>query len=168
MNPLIILGLFSLIGKNKNIQLLILGLIFYFLVIWKSPTDYFKDWIDKLIITDNEINQLENDSKIYIYFSQSWYLDRARDRDINFSNLINSDIAENYCTDIYDAKDFFDDDEQDLYNIFDAIPNKLSLGYISHLFVNRYNIGLLEYLKSFLSNKELVKIYDIVQRKSLS
>jgi hypothetical protein len=64
---------------------------------------------------------------------------------------------------ILDAKGFFDDDEDRLYDVFKVIQTQYQLGFLSKLFSVLYKKDLLEYLKSFLSAKELDPILKQVK-----
>jgi len=65
--------------------------------------------------------------------------------------------------DVLDAKGFFNDDEDRLYNVFKVIQTQYQLGFLSKLFSVLYKKDLLEYLKSFLKADEIAPILQQVR-----
>lgn len=174
MNPLLIgtlLAGFSGLMKSKNFPIVavIALVVLYFLYenTVGAAKDFFNDMLNKVVITNDEIKAAEDKTGIYKYFTQTWYLEKMFSN-VDRSRLIGGDLAHDYAAEIKNAAGFLNDDESSIYQIFDALPNKLSVGFVAHNFTTLYNIGLLEFLKSFMSNKEMIRLYDIVQRKPLT
>ena len=63
---------------------------------------------------------------------------------------------------IYDAKGFFNDNENAVYGVFSQINTKAQVSWLATRFAVKYKYDLLEYLKSFLNQKELEPIYTSV------
>ena len=65
--------------------------------------------------------------------------------------------------DILDAKGYFNDDEDKLYNVFKTIQTQFQLSLLSRVFSTYYKKDLLEYLKSILNADEIAPILKQVQ-----
>jgi acyl-CoA-binding protein len=64
---------------------------------------------------------------------------------------------------IYNAKGYFNDDENAVYTVFQTIPYQSVVGQLSVAFQNKYNVSLINYL-SFLNDKEKARIFDYVKK----
>lgn len=64
---------------------------------------------------------------------------------------------------LWDSKAFWDDDEDKLWSIFRQITTQYQLSILSGSFSKYYKKDLLVYLKSFLGNKEMADLLDIVK-----
>lgn len=69
-------------------------------------------------------------------------------------------------TEIYNSKGLFNDDEQMLFNAFNKLRNQAQVSYISELFAKDKR-DLTTFLKSFLNDEEMAKLYRIVANKPL-
>jgi hypothetical protein len=65
--------------------------------------------------------------------------------------------------DILDAKGYFNDDEDKLYNVFKTIQTQFQLSLLSRVFSTYYKKDLLEYLKSILNADEIAPILNQVK-----
>ena len=65
--------------------------------------------------------------------------------------------------DILDAKSYFNDDEDKLYNVFKIIQTQFQLSLLSRVFSTYYKKDLLEYLKSILNADEIAPILNQVK-----
>lgn len=66
--------------------------------------------------------------------------------------------------DIINAKGFFNDDENKLYNAFNQIKNQAQMSYVAYIFEQNKK-DLVTFLKSFLNDEELAKVYRIISNK---
>lgn len=66
---------------------------------------------------------------------------------------------------IYNAKGTINDDEDIIYSIFRSLPSVFIISVISNLFENQYKTNLKLYLSSFLDNKELDIVHQIINDK---
>ncbi len=64
---------------------------------------------------------------------------------------------------IYDAKGFFNDDENAVYSVFQSIPYKSYICQLTVAFESLYNKNLINYL-DFLNNDEKAKIFDYINK----
>lgn len=64
---------------------------------------------------------------------------------------------------IYNAKGFFNDDENAVFSVFQTIPYQSIVGQLTVAFENKYKQSLINYL-SFLSTEEKAKIFDYVKK----
>lgn len=68
-----------------------------------------------------------------------------------------------YADKIYNAKSFYNDDEDAVYSVFSSIPYKSMVGQLSVAFQNKYNKPLIQYL-DFLSQTEKAKLFGYIQK----
>jgi hypothetical protein len=66
--------------------------------------------------------------------------------------------------DIINAKGFFNDDENKLYNAFNQLKNQAQMSYVAYIFEQNKK-DLVTFLKSFLNDEELAKVYRIISNK---
>ena len=78
----------------------------------------------------------------------------------NAKKLSNTDIQA-LAKKIYDAKGFFNDDENAVYSVFQSIPYKSYICQLTVAFESLYNKNLINYL-DFLSADEKSKIFDYI------
>lgn len=64
---------------------------------------------------------------------------------------------------LYDAKGFFNDDEDAVYNVFQSIPYKSYICQLTVAFDSLYGKNLITYL-DFLSGDEKGKIFDYINK----
>lgn len=69
-------------------------------------------------------------------------------------------------TEILNSKGVFNDDEEMVYNAFNKLRNQAQVSYIAELF-QKDKRDLSTFLKSFLNNEEMAKLYRIVANKPL-
>lgn len=67
---------------------------------------------------------------------------------------------------IYNSKGLFNDDEQMLFNSFNKLRNQAQVSYIAEIF-QKDKRDLTTFLKSFLNDEEMAKLYRIVSNKPL-
>lgn len=78
----------------------------------------------------------------------------------NAKKLSNTDIQA-LAKKLYDAKGFFNDDENAVYSVFQSIPYKSYICQLTVAFESLYNKNLINYL-DFLSADEKSKIFDYI------
>lgn len=64
---------------------------------------------------------------------------------------------------IYNAKGYFNDDENAVFSVFQTIPYQSIVGQLTVAFENKYKQSLINYL-SFLNTEEKAKIFDYVKK----
>lgn len=69
-------------------------------------------------------------------------------------------------TEILNSKGLFNDDEEMVFNAFNKLRNQAQVSYIAELF-QKDKRDLSTFLKSFLNNEEMAKLYRIVANKPL-
>jgi hypothetical protein len=69
-------------------------------------------------------------------------------------------------TEILNSKGFFNDDEQMINNAFNKLRNQAQVSYVAELFAKDKR-DLSTFLKSFLNDEEMAKLYRIVANKPL-
>lgn len=72
-------------------------------------------------------------------------------------------LAQTMVGQLYNAKRIFNDDELSVYSVFKRMRYKTQITQVANLFYLEHKKDLLEYLKSFMSDAELSKIYTIVK-----
>ena len=78
----------------------------------------------------------------------------------NAKKLSNADVQD-LAKKLYDAKGFFNDDENAVYSVFQSIPYKSYICQLTVAFESLYNKNLINYL-DFLSADEKSKIFDYI------
>lgn len=63
---------------------------------------------------------------------------------------------------LYNAKGTFNDDEQKLYSVFSGFANKYVAWQVAEKFNKLYGMDLQAFLGDFLNEKELSKLFDIL------
>ena len=66
--------------------------------------------------------------------------------------------------DIIKSKGFFNDDENKLYNAFNQLKNQAQMRDVAYIFQQNKK-DLVTFLKSFLNDEELAKVYRIISNK---
>lgn len=69
-------------------------------------------------------------------------------------------------TEILNSKGLFNDDEEMVFNAFNKLRNQAQVSYIAELF-QKDKRDLTTFLKSFLNEEEMAKLYRIVSNKPL-
>ncbi len=80
----------------------------------------------------------------------------------NAKKLSNADIQA-LAKKLYDAKGFFNDDENSVYSVFQSIPYKSYICQLTIAFESLYDKNLINYL-DFLNNDEKSKIFDYINK----
>lgn len=78
----------------------------------------------------------------------------------NAKKLSNAEVQD-LCKRLYDAKGFFNDDENAVYSVFQSIPYKSYICQLTVAFESLYGKNLINYL-DFLSADEKSKIFDYI------
>jgi hypothetical protein len=63
---------------------------------------------------------------------------------------------------IYNANDWFNDDEDDVYDVFSLLASQEHLAQLCKTFNDKYSKDLKTYLNGFLDNSEMSKVYSYV------
>lgn len=66
---------------------------------------------------------------------------------------------------IYDAKGFFNDDEDAVYNFFRKLESKMQASATAFYFKKEFGRDLSAYLASFMNAEEIQKVTDIINMK---
>lgn len=68
---------------------------------------------------------------------------------------------------LWDAKQFFNDDESKSYGVFRSMDSQLDVWAFAKFFQAIKNKDLFGYLQSYLDDEEISMIYNIIQQKPL-
>jgi len=60
------------------------------------------------------------------------------------------------------AKGIVNDDELGVYSAFKAVRYKTQVSQVAEVFKREYNLDLLEYLRTFLNDKELARVSSLI------
>lgn len=80
----------------------------------------------------------------------------------NIKQLSSAEVI-GYADKLYNAKSWYNDDEDAVYSVFSAIPYKSMVGQLSVAFQNKYNTPLIKHL-DFLSQTEKSKLFDYISK----
>lgn len=69
-------------------------------------------------------------------------------------------------SEIYNSKGLFNDNEEQVFNAFNKLKNQAQVSWVSGIF-QRNKRDLTTFLKSFLNDEEMAKLYRIVANKPL-
>lgn len=176
MNPILIAGAISAFSKNKSLQYLGIFAILYVFFSLKNAVNYITDLPEnilseindfisgRIVLSDSALQNFENKTGINKFFSSSWYL-QEQYKNPNNPNKISGNMAYNFATEFKSADGFFNDNEELVYDLLAQLPNKISLGFVAHNFKTIYGQDLITFLRSILSNLELMKCYEIIAIK---
>lgn len=126
---------------------------------------------------DKETNELlkegktAQNKKVSNAFSQTYFAEYCKKNKIQKPSdyLKKLGLPDDYLTvtakAIYDAKRFFDDDEDALYNIFQQMKNNVVGSMVTFSFKKLYGKDLRSFLNEFLSAKEFDNINQILLNK---
>jgi hypothetical protein len=112
--------------------------------------------------TDKKVKFAFNKTAYASFIKSEGYKDSSAY--LKAKGLVSTDISKT-CGMIYDAKGFFDDDEDKLYDVFRAIPNLTIFSMVSNIFSYIYKVNLRDYLINFMNEKEMSKLYKIIIAK---
>lgn len=73
--------------------------------------------------------------------------------------------ADNVAQMIYDAKGYFNDDENQVYMAFQRIPTRTAVSLVSHRFKSLYGKDLQAFLHSFMNATEFSTVLQIISKK---
>jgi hypothetical protein len=62
------------------------------------------------------------------------------------------------------AKGIFNDDESAVYSAFKEFKTQSQLAQVAQVFIQEYNTNLLEYLNTFLNDKERARVYSLINK----
>lgn len=66
---------------------------------------------------------------------------------------------------IWDAKGFFNDDEEAVFSVFRAMPSKIHASAVAYYFGKIKNRSLPDYLAGFMNSSELALLNSILEKK---
>lgn len=61
------------------------------------------------------------------------------------------------------AKGIFNDDELAVYSAFKTVRNKAQVSQLAETFQREYGMDLVEFLRDFMNEKELARVFDLVE-----
>lgn len=104
--------------------------------------------------------QLLEDSE---YFNPNLY----KKTGYNLSVILPEDSAKLYAKQIFNAWGIINDDEEQVYDVFRKIPNKITISQVSDMYSKMYKADLLGELIYRMSKTELAFIYRIIDKKPI-
>jgi hypothetical protein len=137
----------------------------------ETGIDYVTGTGDSEAEQQNAIQQATNEALKYFNPAYGFNKVRLKYPDVNSYYLkvknFSSNEADVLAKNIYDAKGFINDNELQVYNAFNQIPSLSCLSLVAHRFIINYPLkgGLLQYISSFLSTKELSTVIRIISKK---
>jgi len=78
---------------------------------------------------------------------------------------ISESDAAGFAKTIYNSDTYWDDEEA-VYGVLRRLKNNTDLSLVSSSFFEQYNKDLLEYMKDFLNEGEMIKVYNIANKLS--
>jgi len=100
------------------------------------------------------------------YWNPSWANDTEKGKYKNVM-LLSSVTGDKLATDIYNSKGYFNDDEDALYGVFNALNYQTQVSSLAGWFYKKYKYDLYSYIKSFLNESELQQLKVLIDKKSL-
>lgn len=95
------------------------------------------------------------------YFDPAYYDERHKKYTLT---VLTPESYNNLAKNIYNAKGYFNDDEEAVYGAFRAISAKVQISQLARTFYNTYKKDLQGYLKGFLSGDEFAAIIKITDK----
>jgi len=71
------------------------------------------------------------------------------------------------CTDLYNSKGLFNDNEAALYGVFTQLNTQIQISFLSNLFYKIYKVDLLNYILNFTNTQERAQLYTTIKNKKL-
>lgn len=95
------------------------------------------------------------------YFDPAYYDERHKKYTLT---VLTPESYNNLARNIYNAKGYFNDDEDAVYGAFRAMGAKVQVSQLARTFYNTYKKDLQQFLKSFLSGDEFANIIKITDK----
>lgn len=138
-----------------------------------SAVDFVTGKGDSETEQSNAVNQSSSIPIKWFNPNYGFNMVREKYKDVNkyYLNIakFNSNRADQLSKNIYDAKNFLNDNELAVYNAFIQIPSLACLSLVAHRFIMLYPAkgGLINYLSTFLSAKEQDTVLKILNKKPI-
>lgn len=71
------------------------------------------------------------------------------------------------CTEVYNAKGKFNDNEAALFGVFTQLQTQMQIYFLSNLFYKIYKVDLLNFILGFTNTEERAQLYTIIKNKKL-
>lgn len=88
--------------------------------------------------------------------------------DPNYGNpalvTITHDNAKKIADDIYDAINWYNDKESEIYNSLQQAGSTHNLSLVSRMFAAKYNESMVEYISGRLNSDEMEKVQEIIKK----
>lgn len=97
------------------------------------------------------------------YFDPQWW--KKAVAKYGTALILKNDQADGYAKLIYQSKGIFNDDESQVYGVFEQLKTKSQVSYLADRFYAVYKQSLLQYLNSFLNDKEMLIVFNITSKK---
>ena len=92
------------------------------------------------------------------YFNPNYYKNKAGAKILTVAG------AAMLAKKVYDSKGYFNDDEAQLYSVFQSLTDKTQVSFLAEQFAKIYNKSLYGYLDSFLNVTELGNVATICNK----
>lgn len=95
------------------------------------------------------------------YFDPDYFKERHKKY---YCKSLTTEGAKGYATILYNAKGYFNDDEEAVYGVFKQLSAKTQVSVLSDIFYQMYKKDLKAYLQSFMNQKEFGNVLAICER----
>jgi len=79
------------------------------------------------------------------------------------SNIFKQSVTDDFAKQIFNAKGFFNDDEDTIFSVFRQQKYRSQISWLAYRFRIMYKTDLYAYLRGFLNNKEILNVFEIIQ-----
>ena len=103
------------------------------------------------------LQKLENQN----YFDPDWYK-----QFLSKGNplILTESTSKQYSETIYNAMGIFNDNENAVYGVFEQLKTKSQVSWLAKKFFEKYDISLLEYLRTYFNDSEMAKVAAIINK----
>ena len=98
------------------------------------------------------------------YFNPNLY----KQSNYGYAHLPSNETVNGWAKQIHDSFGWFNDDEEEIYSVFRAMNNKLTISQVSDAYTQLYSSDLLGDLKQYLNERELSFLWNIIKQKRLA
>lgn len=96
-----------------------------------------------------------------------WNPSLYQNSNYGYAVLMPNDTIKSWAKDIHDSFGWFNDDEEQVYNVFRKLTNQIILSQLSDAYSKLYSSDLLGDLKNYFDDKELSYLYTIISNKPI-
>jgi hypothetical protein len=99
------------------------------------------------------------------YLTPEPFLEFRKKTGFKIPTYVEDSLINGFVKRLYDSKGFFNDDEDNVYQIFRSAQSKLQVSCFAYYFNQIKGRNLVEYLSSFLNSDEIARIGEIIEKK---